>query len=165
MQLLNRWREVGNRKQSGSARTRLVLTSRLVFTNATARMGFRLSPTCSTIRFGLGFPSGYLSIGILNDKGRYRQHRENGRRLKRFRRCRMRLKFQVDHSPHLGASVCFRCSALWSAQKRGQGETESVPVRLHNHGTGACKFGEDRGVPDFLCRPAERTASPRTRLH
>src|ERR1700683_4072960 len=74
MQRLKRWREVGNRKQSGSTGTRLVLTSRLAFTNATARMGFRLSPTCSPIRYGLGCPSGYLFIGILNDKGRYRQH-------------------------------------------------------------------------------------------
>src|SRR5258708_35890310 len=38
----------------------------------------------------------------------------------------MRLKFQVDHSPHLEASVCFRCTAPWSAKKRGQGETESL---------------------------------------
>jgi len=88
----------------------------------------------------------------------------NRQRLKPFRRRRMRLKFQVDHSPHLEASVCFRCTAPWSAQMRGQGETESVPVRLHNHGTGAHKCGEDRGVTDCLCRPAGRTASPRTRL-
>src|SRR6266436_9249551 len=84
---------------------------------------------------------------------------------KPFRRCRLQLKFQVDHSPHLEASVCFRCTAPWSAQKRDRGETESVPVRLHNHGTGARKCGEDRGVPDCLCRPAGRTASPRTRRH
>ena len=76
----------------------------------------------------------------------------------------MRLKFQVDRSPHLEASVCSRCTAPWSAQKHGQGETESVPVLLHNHGKGARKCGEDRGVPDCLCRPAGRIASPRTRL-
>src|SRR5271163_4792059 len=76
----------------------------------------------------------------------------------------MRLKFQVDHSPNLEASVCFRCTAPWSAQKCGQEETESVPVRLHNHGTRARKCGEDRGVPNCLCRPAGRIASPRTRL-
>jgi hypothetical protein len=82
--------------------------------------------------------------------------------VKPFRQRRMRLKFQVGHSPHLEASVCFRCTAPWSAQKRAQGETESLPVRLHNHGTGARKCGEDRGGPDCLCRLAGRTVSPRT---
>jgi hypothetical protein len=43
--------------------------------HATARTGFRLSPSCSPIRYGLAFPRGYLFIGILNDKGRYRQLR------------------------------------------------------------------------------------------
>ena len=76
-----------------------------------------------------------LQFQIVNDKGRYRQHREIGQRLKPFRRCRMRLKFQVDRSPHLEASVCYRCTPRWSAQKRDRAETESVPVRLHNHGT------------------------------
>ena len=64
-----------------------------------------------------------------------------GKRLKRFRRCRMGLKFQADHSPHLEASVCFRYTAPWSAQKRGRGETESVPVRLYSRGTGVRKCG------------------------
>ena len=36
----------------------LVTRSRLVFTNATARTGFRLSPTCSPIRYGLAFRRG-----------------------------------------------------------------------------------------------------------
>src|ERR1019366_1739966 len=85
-------------------------------------------------------------------------------RLKLFRRCRLRPKFQVDHSPHLETSVCFRCTVPWFAQRRGQGETESVPVRLHNHDTGGRKCGEDHGVPDRLYRPVRRTASPHTRL-
>src|SRR5208283_1297455 len=33
--------------------------------------GFRLSPTCSPIRYGLIFPRNCLFIGIVNDKGRY----------------------------------------------------------------------------------------------
>ena len=32
----------------------------------------------------------------------------------------MRLKFQVERSPHLEAFVCFRCTAPWSAQKRAK---------------------------------------------
>ena len=53
----------------------LVTISRLVFTNAIAGPGFRLSPSCSPIRFDLVFPRGCLFIRIVNDKGRYRQHR------------------------------------------------------------------------------------------
>ena len=44
--------------------------------DAIADPGFRLSPSCSPIRFGLVFPRGCLFIRIVNDKGRYRQHRE-----------------------------------------------------------------------------------------
>jgi hypothetical protein len=73
-------------------------------------------------------------------------------------------EIQVDHSLHLEASVCFPCTARWSAQKRGRGETESAPVRLHKRGIGGRKSCEDRGVPDYRCRPAGRTALPRTRL-
>jgi hypothetical protein len=53
--------------------------SRLVFTNAIAGPGFRLSPSCSPIRFDLVFPRGCLFIRIVNDKGRYRQHRAQSR--------------------------------------------------------------------------------------
>src|SRR5580704_4726169 len=35
-----------------------VRRSRLVFANATARTGFRLSPKCSPLRYGLAFPRG-----------------------------------------------------------------------------------------------------------
>src|SRR5882762_4557107 len=35
--------------------------------------GFRLSPTCSPIRYGLVFPRGCLFIGIVHDKGRSHQ--------------------------------------------------------------------------------------------
>ena len=55
---------------SGARLTRSVMTSRLVFTNAIAGPGFRLSPPCSAIRFGLVFPRGCLLNRIVND-GRY----------------------------------------------------------------------------------------------
>jgi hypothetical protein len=61
------------------------------------------------------------------DKGRYRQHPRR-QRLVLFRLCRSRPKFPDDHSPHLEASVCFRCTVPLFAQRRGRGETESVPV-------------------------------------
>jgi hypothetical protein len=81
-------------------------------------------------------------------------------RPKLFSRCGLRPKSQGDRSPHLEASVCSRCTAPWSAQKHGQGETESVPVPLHNHGKGARKCGEDRGVRLFMpaCRAHRFTA-------
>src|SRR5258707_6550499 len=63
--------------------------------------GFRLSPTCSPIRYGLVFPRGCLFFGIVHDKGRYRQHpitpgviRRIGRVLARIARKRW-----VAHSP------------------------------------------------------------------
>ena len=84
-------------------------------------------------------------------------------RLEPFRRCRSRLRFQVDHSRHLEASVCSRCTAPLFARRRGQAETEFVPVRLHNHGTGGRKCGEGRGAPDWLCRLDRHTVSPHTR--
>jgi hypothetical protein len=46
----------------------LILESRLAFTNAIAGWGFRLSPSCSPIRFGLVFPRGCLFIPIVDDK-------------------------------------------------------------------------------------------------
>jgi hypothetical protein len=49
-------------------------------------------------------------------------------------------EFRVYHSPHLEASVCFRYTAPLFEQKRGQAKTESVRVRLHDHGTGGRRF-------------------------
>src|ERR1039458_1181266 len=54
----------------------LLLKSRQVFTKANAAPRFRLSPTCSPIRYGPVFPGRCLFIGMVNDKGRYRQHPE-----------------------------------------------------------------------------------------
>jgi hypothetical protein len=59
-----------------------------------------------------------LPTQLVNDKGGYRQHHARLRGAKLFKRCRLRPKFQVDHSPHLEASVCFRCTAPLFAQKR-----------------------------------------------
>jgi len=54
---------------------------------------------------------------------------------------------------HLGASVCFRCTAPLFGQKRGEGETESVPIRLHNHGKDAPgKNGSQRRSKPALSR-------------
>jgi hypothetical protein len=69
-----------------------------------------------------------------------------------FKPCHLRPKFQVDHLPHLEASVCFRRTAPLFVQKRGQAETEFVRVRRRNHGSGGRKYDEDRGVPSWLCR-------------
>jgi hypothetical protein len=60
---------------------RLVTRSRALFTNAIAGPGFRLSPSCSLIRFGLVFPRGCVFIRIFNDKGRF-YHSLNRRREK-----------------------------------------------------------------------------------
>jgi hypothetical protein len=60
--------------------SRSVTTSRLVFTNASARTGFRLSPTCSRIRYDLAFRREYLFIAIPNDKGRYHSFRRASHR-------------------------------------------------------------------------------------
>lgn len=80
-----------------------------------------------------------------------------------FRRCRSRPKFQVDHSRHLEASACFRCTVLLFALRRGQEETGSVPVRLHNHDTGGRKCAEGREVPHWLCQLDGHIASPHTK--
>ena len=78
-------------------------------------------------------------------------------------RCRSRPKFQVDHSRHLEASACFRCTVLLFALRRGQEETGSVPVRLHNHDTGGRKCAEGREVPHWLCRLDGHIASRRAK--
>src|ERR1700730_8510344 len=73
-------------------------------------------------------------------------------RLEPFRRCRSRPKFQVDHSRHLEASVCCRCTVPLFARRRGQAETEFVPVLLPNHGTGGRKCDEGHEVQNWLCQ-------------
>src|ERR1700723_3803493 len=86
-------------------------------------------------------------------------------RLEPFRRCRSRPKFQVDHSRHLEASVCCRCTVPLFARRRGQAETEFVPVLLHNHGTGGRKCDEGHEVPNWLCQLDWHIASPHTKQH
>src|SRR5271157_155194 len=98
-----------------------------------------------------------------HDKGRYRQQPESTA-LEAFKRSHLQPRSRVDHSLHPEVFVCSRCSAQLFGQKRGQAETESVPVRLLNRGTGGRKCGEGRVAPGCLCRLVRRTASPRTRL-
>ena len=52
-------------------RAGLLPESRLVFTKNDYVPGFRLSPKCSPICYGLVIPRGRFFIGIMNDKGRY----------------------------------------------------------------------------------------------
>lgn len=103
------------------------------------------------------------SVCNMNDKGRYRQQPESTA-LEAFKRSHLRPRFRVDHSLHPEVFVCSRCSAQLFGQTRGQAETESVPVRLLNRGTGGRKYGEGRVAPGCLYRLVRRTASPRTRL-
>jgi hypothetical protein len=109
--------------------------------------------------------SGSISREQTSDKGRYRQHREMATP-ETFQAMSHATEIRVDHSLHLEASVCFRCTAPWSAQKRDRGETESVPVPLHNHGTisredfEACATGLYSPGPRKLLFP-ELPPSPR----
>jgi len=61
----------------------------------------------------------------------------------RFKRCCSRQKSRGDRSPRLAASACCQYTVPLFAQRRGQAETGSVPVRLQSCGTGGRKCGED----------------------
>src|SRR5208282_2222136 len=63
----------------------------------------------------------------------------NRLRLKLSKRSHPRPRSRVDHSLHPEVFVCSRRSAQLFGQKRGQAETESVPVRLLNRGTGGAQ--------------------------
>src|SRR5271166_5769067 len=100
-------------------------------------------------------------VGFVDDKGRYRQRPESTA-LETFKRSHLRPRSRVDHSLHPEVFVCSRCSAQLFGQKRGQAETESVPVRLLNRGTGGRKCGEDRARLFMPACPAHRFTAYQT---
>src|SRR6202167_2994294 len=95
-----------------------------------------------------------LQTQVVNDKGRYRQQPESTA-LETFKRSHLRPRSRVDHSLHPEVFVCSRCSAQLFGQKRGQAETESVPVRLLNRGTGGrkCVAYAACGISDVMPNP------------